>query len=95
MKGRFDIIFLVIVSVATYAYVVFALRKTPDYGLQYGISLNAMLAFGLTGAFSVYAFIFLLIAGTLSYFIVAVLFPPIIFKVIKKIISEDKTVTTI
>lgn len=91
--GRFDVLFLVIISIATYAYIVFCFWKIPDPMSQYGISLTALIACVFTIAVFVCAFVVLLIAGTFGYLIVAVAFPPIIFRIVKKIISEDKPVT--
>jgi hypothetical protein len=91
--GRFDVLFLTVISIATYAYIVFCFRKIPDPMSQYGMSLTALIACAFTVAVSVCAFVVLLIAGTFGYLIVAVVFPPIIFIIVKKMISEDKPAT--
>ena len=90
---RFDILFLAVVSIATYAYTAFFLSKTPDPTTQYGLSLNAIMAFLVALGTSLVACVIVLIAGVIGYIIVAVVFPPIIFRVVKKMISNDKTKT--
>jgi hypothetical protein len=90
---RSDILFLVVVAIATYAYAAFFLSKTPDPATQYGLSLNAMMAFLVALGISLVALVIVLIAGVFGYIIVAVIFPPVIFKIIKKMTSKESNAT--
>lgn len=79
-----DILFLVVVGLATYAYTGFFLFKTPDPTTEYGFSLNALMAFLVAFGASLIAFVILIATGVLGYVIIAVTLPPIIHKVVKK-----------
>jgi len=83
-------VFLVIVGIATYAYAAFIFSKEPDPSTEFGISLNAMLA-GLTALEAIIvAFVIVLIAGTIGYAAVILVYPFVFPKVIKKMISGNK-----
>ena len=81
---KFKFAFVIIMFAMVYAYVAFRLRKKTDLALQDRISAAAMVECGFAIAVSVLALIILLTAGTFGYLIVAVLFPPGIFLIVKK-----------
>lgn len=89
-----DILFLVVIGLAAYAYAGFSLYKTPDPTTEYGFSLNALLAFLVAFGTSLVAFVIVIATGVIGYFIVAVILPPIIRKVVKKMTASENIPAT-
>lgn len=85
-----DLMFLLIIGVATYVYAAFILSKEPDPSTEFGISLNAMLAGLLALGTTLVAFTIVLLAGKIGYAIVIIVYPFVFPKIIKKMISGDK-----
>jgi len=80
-----SIAFIVAVGLVTYVYAGFYLFKMPDPSTQYGISMNAMMAGLLSIGVVLSACIVVSIFETAGYLIVGVVFPPIIYRVVRKI----------
>jgi hypothetical protein len=85
-----DLVFLLVVGVATYAYAAFIFSKEPDPSTEFGISLNAMLAGLLALGATIVAFVIVLLAGKIGYAIVIIAYPFTFPRIIKKMLSGDK-----
>lgn len=88
-----DIAFLVIVSLATYAYAAFIFSREPDPSTEFGISLNAMMAFLMAIGASVVACVIVLLTGIAGYIIVVIAYPIVFPRIIRKMISGKNQTT--
>lgn len=87
MSIQINIIFLVIIEVATYAYIIYVFSKEPGpLTAEFGMSLNASLAFLIASVTTLFASIIILLIGDIGYAVISIIYPFLIPMFLRRII---------
>ncbi len=95
MLDSIDYMFFAVVGIGTYVYMAFALRNMPDPSTEFGMSLNAMIIGMIAASAFGIALASRILLGYGGYILTAVVVPPLIHKIVKKMTASNKTSATI